>query len=83
MYIVLFCGDGFGVCMYVYNGLSFTWRHYSIVGTVIIVGGLYLVLWGKNKEMKSIPTTSNHIETNKTSKDITLNNLPTLSTNVL
>ncbi|KAG7586254.1 EamA domain [Arabidopsis thaliana x Arabidopsis arenosa] len=54
----------------------------SIVGTVIIVGGLYLVLWGKNKEMKSIPTTSNHIETNKTSKDITLNNLPTLSTNV-
>ncbi|XP_010415427.1 PREDICTED: WAT1-related protein At1g68170 isoform X2 [Camelina sativa] len=55
----------------------------SIIGTVIIVGGLYLVLWGKNKEMKSILTiTSDHIETNKTSKDNTLNNLPTLSTNV-
>ncbi|CAA7058225.1 unnamed protein product [Microthlaspi erraticum] len=54
----------------------------SIVGTVIIVGGLYLVLWGKNKEMKSINPTTDHNETNKTSKDITLNNLPTLSTNV-
>ncbi|XP_010511799.1 PREDICTED: WAT1-related protein At1g68170-like isoform X3 [Camelina sativa] len=56
----------------------------SIIGTVIIVGGLYLVLWGKNKEMKSVltVTSSDHIETNKTSKDITLNNLPTLSRNV-
>ncbi|KAL1223636.1 WAT1-related protein [Cardamine amara subsp. amara] len=54
----------------------------SIIGTVIIMGGLYLVLWGKNKEMKRIFTTSDHIETNKTSKDITLNNLPTLNTNV-
>ncbi|KAJ4909772.1 WAT1-related protein [Raphanus sativus] len=55
----------------------------SIIGTVIIVGGLYLVLWGKNKEMKSITPTSDFIETNKTtSKDISLNNLPTLSTNV-
>ncbi|KFK41229.1 hypothetical protein AALP_AA2G102200 [Arabis alpina] len=55
----------------------------SIIGTVIIVGGLYLVLWGKNKEMKStIPTTSDHVETNKTSKDVTLSNLPTLSINV-
>ncbi|XP_013716042.2 WAT1-related protein At1g68170 isoform X2 [Brassica napus] len=55
----------------------------SIIGTVIIVGGLYLVLWGKNKEMKSITPTSDYIETNKTtSKDISLKNLPTLSTNV-
>ncbi|EOA34607.1 hypothetical protein CARUB_v10022166mg [Capsella rubella] len=57
----------------------------SIIGTVIIVGGLYLVLWGKNKEMKSILTinSSDHIETNKTSKDITLNTLPPrLSINV-
>ncbi|CAH2066097.1 unnamed protein product, partial [Thlaspi arvense] len=55
----------------------------SIIGAVIIVGGLYLVLWGKNKEMKStITTTSDFIETNKTSKGITLNNLPTLSTDV-
>ncbi|ESQ28463.1 hypothetical protein EUTSA_v10019847mg [Eutrema salsugineum] len=51
----------------------------SIIGTVVIVGGLYLVLWGKNKEMKIITTTSDFIEPNKTSKDITLNNLPTLS----
>ncbi|CAH8359836.1 unnamed protein product [Eruca vesicaria subsp. sativa] len=54
----------------------------SIVGTVIIVGGLYLVLWGKNKEMKSITPTSDYIETNKTNKDISLNNVPTLNTNV-
>jgi len=49
---------------------------------VIIVGALYIVLWAKNKEMKSMLTTSDHNETNKTSKDITVNNLPTLSTNV-
>ncbi|CAA0323129.1 unnamed protein product [Arabidopsis thaliana] len=54
----------------------------SIIGTVIIVGALYIVLWAKNKEMKSMLTTSDHNETNKTSKDITVNNLPTLSTNV-
>ncbi|KAL0731263.1 hypothetical protein Bca4012_027357 [Brassica carinata] len=56
----------------------------SIIGTVIIVGGLYLVLWGKNKEMKSINPTSDYIETNKTttSKDISLKNLTALSTNV-
>ncbi|KAF2564650.1 hypothetical protein F2Q70_00015598 [Brassica cretica] len=55
----------------------------SIIGTVIIVGGLYLVLWGKNKEMKSITPTSDYIETNKTtSKDISLKILPTLSINV-
>lgn len=68
----------FDVHMYIIWFL-FTCPHYSIIGTVIIVGGLYLVLWGKNKEMKSILTTSDHIQTNKTSKD---NNLPTLSTNV-
>ncbi|CAN8238791.1 unnamed protein product [Cochlearia groenlandica] len=58
----------------------------SIIGTVIIVGGLYFVLWGKNKEMKRITTittntTLDQSVTNKTNKDITLNNLPTLSTN--
>ncbi|VVA94467.1 unnamed protein product [Arabis nemorensis] len=54
----------------------------SIIGTVIIVGGLYLVLWGKNKEMKSNSTTSDHIETNKTSKDVTLKTLPNLKINL-
>lgn len=69
------------LCKYIMVYL--TCRNYSIIGTVIIVGGLYLVLWGKNKEMKSITPTSDFIETNKTtSKDISLNNLPTLSTNV-
>lgn len=27
---------------------------YSLVGALLIVGGLYIVLWGKSKEMKTM-----------------------------
>ncbi|WZZ70369.1 hypothetical protein YC2023_081739 [Brassica napus] len=39
----------------------------SIIGTVILVGGLYLVLWAKKKEMKSM---SNPVETNRTDRNV-------------
>ncbi|KAJ7968122.1 WAT1-related protein [Quillaja saponaria] len=29
----------------------------SLIGAMLIVGGLYMVLWGKNQEMKKIPDT--------------------------
>lgn len=45
-----------------------TWQHWcSIIGTVILVGGLYLVLWAKKKEMKSM---SNPVETNRTDRNV-------------
>lgn len=29
-------------------------KHVSVIGGVLIVGGLYMVLWGKSKETNSI-----------------------------
>lgn len=50
---------------------------------MIIVGGLYFVLWGKNKEMKSIILILDYIEINKIiSKDIFFKNFLILSINV-
>lgn len=31
----------------------FLWNMFSVIGAVLIVCGLYMVLWGKNKEMKT------------------------------
>ncbi|XP_010531923.1 PREDICTED: WAT1-related protein At1g25270-like [Tarenaya hassleriana] len=53
----------------------------SIIGTVMIVGGVYTVLWGKMKEMKSsvivaTTTSSDQLdETNNVNKDDNVNNL--------
>lgn len=31
------------------------WNIFSVIGAVLIVCGLYMVLWGKSKEMKMTP----------------------------
>ncbi|CAH2052991.1 unnamed protein product, partial [Thlaspi arvense] len=41
--------------------ISYACQHYSIIGTIFIVGVLYLVLWAKMKETES---TSDHSKTN-------------------
>ncbi|ESQ34197.1 hypothetical protein EUTSA_v10009312mg [Eutrema salsugineum] len=46
----------------------------SIIGAMIMVGGVYLVVWCKMKEAKSA-TTSDHIETNKNIKEVDQGNL--------
>ncbi|CAH2033959.1 unnamed protein product [Thlaspi arvense] len=47
----------------------------SIIGAMIMVGGVYLVVWCKMKEAKSVSTTPDHIETNKNIKEVNLGNL--------
>ncbi|CAH8358513.1 unnamed protein product [Eruca vesicaria subsp. sativa] len=46
----------------------------SIIGAIIMVGGVYLVVWCKMKEKKSVSTTSNHVETNANIKEVNLGN---------
>lgn len=52
---------------------------YSIIGAMIMVGGVYLVIWCKMKEAKSAPTTADHVETNKNIKEVNLANLPAVN----
>lgn len=46
---------------------------------MIMVGGVYLVIWCKMKEAKSAPTTADHVETNKNIKEVNLANLPAVN----
>lgn len=43
-----------------FNFLFVTFANYSVLGAILIVGGLYTVLWGKSKDIKmiiqSVPT---------------------------
>jgi len=39
---------------------------FSVIGAVLIVVGLYMVLWGKSKEMKRV----SHLETNPELEEI-------------
>ncbi|KAL9307267.1 WAT1-related protein [Arabidopsis thaliana] len=54
----------------------------SIIGAMIMVGGVYLVVWCKMKEKKSASTTSDHIETNKNNKELDLGNLSSVNRDV-
>ncbi|XP_013720778.1 WAT1-related protein At1g25270 isoform X3 [Brassica napus] len=47
----------------------------SLIGAIIMVGGVYLVVWCKMKEKKSVSTTTDHGETNKNIKEVSLGNL--------
>ncbi|XP_009103058.1 WAT1-related protein At1g25270 isoform X4 [Brassica rapa] len=47
----------------------------SLIGAIIMVGGVYLVVWCKMKEKKSVSTTTDHVETNKNIKEVSLGNL--------
>ncbi|CAA7033414.1 unnamed protein product [Microthlaspi erraticum] len=47
----------------------------SIIGAVIMVGGVYLVVWCKMKETKSVSTTSDNIETDKNIKEVNIGNI--------
>ncbi|XP_013696430.2 WAT1-related protein At1g25270-like isoform X2 [Brassica napus] len=47
----------------------------SIIGAMIMVGGVYLVIWCKMKEAKSASTALDLIETNKNIKEVNLGNL--------
>ncbi|XP_009103056.1 WAT1-related protein At1g25270 isoform X2 [Brassica rapa] len=44
----------------------------SLIGAIIMVGGVYLVVWCKMKEKKSVSTTTDHVETNKNIKELGL-----------
>ncbi|XP_013597247.1 PREDICTED: WAT1-related protein At1g25270-like [Brassica oleracea var. oleracea] len=46
----------------------------SLIGAIIMVGGVYLVVWCKMKEKKSVSTTTDHGETNKNIKEVSLGN---------
>ncbi|KAL0700024.1 hypothetical protein Bca4012_056146 [Brassica carinata] len=46
----------------------------SIIGAIIMVGGVYLVVWCKMKEKKSVPTTSDNVVTIKNIKEVNLGN---------
>ncbi|KAL1198261.1 WAT1-related protein [Cardamine amara subsp. amara] len=46
-----------------------------IIGAVIMVGGVYLVVWCKMKETKSDSTTSDHIETKTNMKEVDIGNM--------
>ncbi|XP_010499130.1 PREDICTED: WAT1-related protein At1g25270-like [Camelina sativa] len=54
----------------------------SIIGAMIMVGGVYLVVWCKAQEKKNGSTKSNHIVTNKNIKEIDLVNLPAINRDV-
>lgn len=49
-----------GPCYIIYKTLivtfSLSYFDYSIIGSVVVVTGLYVYLWGKNKEMKAAAT---------------------------
>ncbi|KAG2269599.1 hypothetical protein Bca52824_064154 [Brassica carinata] len=47
----------------------------SVIGAMIMVGGVYLVIWCKMKEAKSASTTSDHVDTKKNIKEVNLDNL--------
>ncbi|CAA7033415.1 unnamed protein product [Microthlaspi erraticum] len=47
----------------------------SIIGAMIMVGGVYLVVWCKMKETKSVSTTSDSIEIDKNIKEVNLGNI--------
>ncbi|KAF2534569.1 hypothetical protein F2Q70_00030733 [Brassica cretica] len=47
----------------------------SLIGAIIMVGGVYLVVWCKMKEKKSVSTTTDHGETNKNIKEVSIGNL--------
>lgn len=49
---------------------------------MIMVGGVYLVVWCKMKEKKSASTTSDHIVTNKNNKELDLGNLSAVNRDV-
>uniref|UniRef100_M4E7L1 WAT1-related protein n=2 Tax=Brassica campestris TaxID=3711 RepID=M4E7L1_BRACM len=51
----------------------------SIIGAMIMVGGVYLVIWCKMKEAKSASATLDHIETNKNIKEVNLGNLSAIN----
>lgn len=46
---------------------------------MIMVGGVYLVVWCKMKESKSVSTTSDHIETNNNIKEVDIGNLSAIN----
>lgn len=46
---------------------------------MIMVGGVYLVIWCKMKEAKSASATLDHIETNKNIKEVNLGNLSAIN----
>ncbi|KAJ0257850.1 EamA domain-containing protein [Hirschfeldia incana] len=51
----------------------------SIIGAMIMVGGVYLVIWCKMKEAKNASTTSDHVDTNKNTKEVNLGHLSTVN----
>jgi hypothetical protein len=40
--------------LYFTKAHSYVSLHYSVLGSILIVGGLYLVLWGKAKEQAKV-----------------------------
>lgn len=47
---------------------------YSIIGVMIMVGGVYLVIWCKMKEVKSVFVILDYIEINKNIKEVNFGN---------
>ncbi|EOA39449.1 hypothetical protein CARUB_v10012629mg [Capsella rubella] len=54
----------------------------SIIGAIIMVGGVYLVVWCKMKEKKKRTTVSDHTVTNKNAKEMNLGSLPAINRDV-
>lgn len=47
----------------------------SIIGAMIMVGGVYLVVWCKMKESKGVSTTPDHIEKDENIKEVKLGDI--------